>query len=344
MFVFLDYDVTLIPMYDTEHAGRYTEELRALGAYCPVSPALSSAAEFVEKEGASFDAIMLFRVIVAHSVLELCRIHAPRAKIIFNTVDLHFLREAREGEILQSEALRSQSEATRKEELRCVASADATIVVSLYERELLQELVPGAVPYLVSAMRPAPGRLAPREGRTGVIFVGGFGHSPNVDAVRFLCKDIWPIVREHLPAERLTIIGADPPREIVTLTDWALGIDVLGFVPDVAPYYCAARVNVASLRFGAGIKGKVLSAMIVGLPTVATSVGVEGMGLSHGQDIWIADNAVEIAKGIIALCTNDELWESMSEKGLCVANANFSVEAQVPRIRKLLRDVSLPVG
>ncbi len=336
------YSLTFIPLYETCHAGRYTTQLEELGVRCPVEAELGSAESFLRQHGAEFDAIFIYRVVVAFRLLDLCRAVAPQTKIVFHTVDLHFLREERIA--AQSGRLedRVQAAGTKVEELRCIRGADATIVVSAFENDLVGELLPDARRYLIPIMHPAPGRLGPRDGRDGLLFVGGFGHRPNIDAVTFLCEEIWPKVRRAVPDLKLRIAGANPPEEILAYGRAEQGIDVLGFVADLYPYYRNSVANVAPLRFGAGIKGKVLAAMMVGLPTVATPVAAEGMGLTDGEDIVIGADAVAMAEGIVRLVRDAALWKKISDASVRAAQRSFSVDAQIPRVRQLLRDLDLP--
>ena len=338
----LGYEVTFVPMYDVSHAGRYTDALRARGIYCPVAPQLTTSQEFIKQHASEYDLIVIYRVSVAHVLVDLCRLHAPQAKIVFHTVDLHFLREERQAALFGTPEAVAQAEATKREELRCIASVDATIVVSRLEYDLVSELVPSAVRFLVPVMHPAPGRLAPRHGRQGIIFVGGFAHEPNVDAVKFMLDEVWPLLRRAMPDLTISIIGSGAPPEILARHDLGQGVDILGFVPELVPHYTKALVNVAPIRFGAGIKGKVLAAMTVGLPTIATSAAAEGMGLKSGSDIIIADDPREIADAVIRLCTDEELWYQISNSASVTAQAEFSVDAQVPRWRRILKSLALP--
>ncbi len=343
IFLRLGYDVTFVPAYDINHAGEYTDALRDSGIYCPVGAELGSPDQFIIKNGAQFDAIILYRVVVAYRLVDLCRHHAPNAKLLFHTQDLHFLREQRQAEISGDEAQRRQAEGTRHEELRCIRSSDATIVVSEAELALLAELTPQARCYCIpGAMRPAPGRLAPMDGRSGVMFVGGFSHAPNVDAVTFLCEEVWPLVRMKAPHIKLAIIGSNAPDTVRRYHDPARGIDVVGFVKDLSPYYQAMRANVAPLRYGAGIKGKIVAAMMVGIPSIATSAAAEGMGLQDGEHVLISDTAGGLADAIVRLDRDDDLWTRLSDTGMELAQRRFTVDSHIPQVAQILEDLGLP--
>ena len=285
---------------------------------------------------------MLNRITVAYRILDLCRQFAPRAKIIFHTHDLHYLREERIAAQSGRPEDIAQAAGTRGEELRCIREADATVLVSAIEVDLLRSLEPGAHTYLIGGMQPVAGRQGPRAGRDGVLFVGGFAHSPNTDAVKYLCEEIWPLVRARLPDLKLFVVGANPPDDIRAYDSVDRGVEIVGFAPNLQPYYRRCILNVAPLRFGAGIKGKVMAAMLVGLPTVATPVATEGMGLEDGEDVLIGADAEGIANAIVRLVGDEALWNRISNAGIRLSARNFSIDAQAPHIRQLLQQLRLP--
>jgi glycosyltransferase involved in cell wall biosynthesis len=340
----LGYQVTFVPAFATAHAGRYTEELRSLGIICPVAPALVSARDFVAEHGGTFDLIALYRITVAADLIDVARKFAPRAKVILNTVDLHFLRDQRQAEI--NGQLHEFVEARRREgqELRVIRAADAAILLSDFEYGYVGRHAPEARRFFIPLAVPVPGRLAPYEGRAGALFVGGFAHAPNGDAVRFLCGEIWPRVRRLLPDARLFVAGADPPAEIAACHAPNGGIEILGHVEDLTDLYRTVRVAVAPLRFGAGLKGKVVASLAVGLPCVVTSVAAEGMPQGGADAIVVADDADGFARAIADVHASPQLWYRMSDAGVAYARANFSVETIAGKVRKLLEGLGLPHG
>ena len=338
----LGYEVTFLPAHDLAHAGRYTDELRLLGIVCPVAPQVNSAADYIEKHGSEFDVIFIYRVTVANELIELTRRAAPAAKIVFDTVDLHFLREQRAAEIVASPKALAAVEDLKEAELRVIGAADATILLSAYEYDLVGKLAPEAARYHIPIVRPVADRLAPYDGRDGVLFVGGFGHAPNIDAVHFLCGSIWPLVRGLLPGAKLTVVGADVPDEIAAYHDPCAGVKIAGHVEDLTELYRTMRLSVAPLRFGAGLKGKVVASLSVGLPCVATSEAVEGMVNGAEADILVADEAQQFASAIVEVHANRELWDRMSNAGLSYARRNFALEVTRERLRDLLSRLDLP--
>jgi glycosyltransferase involved in cell wall biosynthesis len=187
-----------------------------------------------------------------------------------------------------------------------------------------------------------PGRLAPLHGRQDVVFIGGFRHQPNVDAVLFLTAEIWPLVRRALPSAQLLIIGGEAPAEIKALDDSDKGIRILGRVEDLTETLRICRLTVAPLRFGAGIKGNIVTSLAYGVPCVATSIATEGVGLEAGRHVMVAERPGDLAATIVELYRNAALWESLSEAGLEFARRNFSIESVSAQIKEMLTDLGLP--
>jgi glycosyltransferase involved in cell wall biosynthesis len=149
---------------------------------------------------------------------------------------------------------------------------------------------------IIAAVRPrAPG---PREPEA--LFVGHFDHAPNIDGLRWLVEHVWPGVVAERPEARLTVIGTRATDEVRGFGSRP-GVRVLGYVPDVAPFLQRARLSVAPLRYGAGMKGKVVEAMAWGVPVVTTSVGAQGLGLTPGEHALVADEAAPFAAALAGL-------------------------------------------
>ncbi|MBV8727756.1 MAG: glycosyltransferase, partial [Candidatus Eremiobacteraeota bacterium] len=152
------------------------------------------------------------------------------------------------------------------------------------------------------------------EQTEGLLFIGSYKHTPNVDAVRWLCEEIMPLVWAKLPNVIVTLLGSDPPTKVQMLRSQL--VHVPGFVADVRPYFLRGRVFVAPLRFGAGLKGKIGHSLSYGLPVVTTPVGAEGFGLRHGYDCWLAEEHRSFAEGIVSVYTDSALWRRLSENAL----------------------------
>lgn len=316
------------------HAGADTQRLQALGIEAWHAPGPRAPA-WLRAHGARFDTVLVCRHYVAREFLPLLRAHAPQARVVFDTVDLHFLREQRAAEVQGDAALARSAARTRALELDLVRRCDATLVVSEAERALLHATLPDArvevLGNIVELAPPGPGHAARRD----LLFVGGFRHPPNVDAMRWFVSEVWPRVRGHAPAMQLHVVGADAPAEILALAR-VPGVRLHGHVPDLVPLLTQARIAIAPLRFGAGVKGKVNQAMAHGVPVVATACAVEAMHLHDGDDVLVADTADAFAAAILRLETDAALWQRLADHGCASVAQHFSADAARPVLRRVL--------
>ncbi|RZA18576.1 MAG: glycosyltransferase, partial [Lysobacteraceae bacterium] len=169
--------------------------------------------------------------------------------------------------------------------------------------------------------------------REGLLFVGGFRHPPNVDAVLWFVREVFPRIRSLRPGMQFHCIGGDVPAEIRNLSRLD-GVHLHGHVPDLQPWLDGCRISVAPLRYGAGVKGKVNQAMAHGLPVVATSPAVEGMHLLDGQDVLVADDAAAYADAVLRLDGDEALWNRITANGRDNVARHFSPEAARATVRE----------
>ena len=192
------------------------------------------------------------------------------------------------------------------------------------EQRLLQEKCRGKSIQLVSNIVNIPGSKTPFAFRRDWLFIGGFQHRPNIDAVIFFLEEVYPLVSECLQDAKFYIIGDKVPPEIAALATER--IIVAGLQRDVRPFFNSVRLSVAPLRFGAGIKGKINQSMAFGVPVVATSLAVEGMGLIDHEDVLVADDPEDFARTLVELYESEELWNRLSENGIKKARALYSTD------------------
>lgn len=330
MFVEMGWAVTFIPEDNYAYMPKYTAALQRMGVQAEYHPHITSVDEHITPYGASYDLVMSFRPMVTHKHIKNLRKKCPNAKIVFNTVDLHFLRLEREAKLKKDPSIANEGLKLKAIELELMKQADLTTVVSSTEHEMLQKMGLQSVLHLPFSRAVRPSN-APFESRSGLVFVGGFQHNPNVDAVIYFVSAIMPLIRELIPGAVLNIVGSNAPKEV---RDLASGdILVHGFVEDLESLMDTMRVNVAPLRYGAGTKGKVIHALANGLPTVATSIAVEGMGLKNMEHVGIADNADDFAKTLSSLYSEKILWESFSSNGLSYAEQGYGIDALKKNIK-----------
>lgn len=306
------------------HEGPYTQALQQLGVECWWQPWVGALPRWLRRHGPQFDAIIASRHYVLAPLLPMLRELAPQARIVFDTVDLHFLREQREAEHAGA-AADARARDTRRSELALVGAVDETWVVSPVERDLLAELAPGAAVAVVSNIHRVQGDTPGFADRADIVFVGGFRHPPNVDAALWLGREILLHLRERLPGARVHVVGADAPPAVQALA----GADLLvhGHVPALEALLDGCRIAVAPLRYGAGIKGKVNQALARGLPVVATTCAVEGMALADGRDVLVADDAQAFADAIARLHQDEGLWLRLRAGGYANTAQHFSADA-----------------
>ncbi len=303
----------------------YTPALQQMGVEALYHPYVADVPQWFAAHAERFDTFILSRHYVAVQYLALIRQHAPQAKVVFDTVDLHYLREQRAAALAGDTGLARAAEQTRAQELKLIADCDLSWVVSPAEQELLANDAPGRPVAVVSNIYPVVGCRASFAERADLIFVGGFQHSPNVDAMRWFVAEIWPKIAHKLPDCLLNIVGSKMPPEIAALA--GPRVIVHGFVPSVEPLIDRARINLAPLRYGAGVKGKINSALAHGLPTVATTLAVEGMHLVDEETVLTADTPEAMAAAIIRLYRDRALWEKLSAAGLAHVEAHYSLGA-----------------
>ncbi|WP_045728080.1 glycosyltransferase [Xanthomonas sp. GPE 39] len=329
--------VVFVPSSRT-YASRYSEALQRLGVEVWYAPYLKNMTAFLQQHGPRFHSVLLVRHHLAHACLPLLRRFAPQARRLFDTVDLHYLRERRGAELSGDARLLREAERTRARELEVMAQVDVTILVSAVEREQLQREAPQVRTALISNLHDVAGPGLPWAQRRDLVFVGGFRHAPNVDAVRWFLQEVFPLLRARLPQVRFHCIGADIPEDLRSLGKASAGVELLGHVPDIAAYMDGMRIAVAPLRFGAGVKGKINLSMAHGQPVVATTCAVEGMHLRNGQDVLIADDAAHFADAIAQLYTDATLWQTLADNGLRNIATHFSLDAARETVREVFLD------
>lgn len=329
LLVGLGYKVSFVAD-SLEYGQPYVRNLQQIGVEVWHAPYIKSVAQLLEERGRQYDLIMFCRYYVGAAYLKPARLWAPQAKIVLDTVDLHYVRERRMAEVKNSPTLMQAAEKTRHQELDTIAQADVTLVVSPVEQALLAQELPNAdVRILSNIHEPVPHGPQFSE-RRGLLFVGGFKHQPNVDAMKWFLAEIWPLVLSQHPDMTVTIVGSHMPDALKAMA--GPGVDMRGFVPDIDPLLKSVRVSIAPLRYGAGVKGKINQAMAWGIPVVATPMAAEGMELVEGEQILVvAENAQDFANAIARLYFDEALWNRLSAGGRENVERNFS--------RTIARDV-----
>lgn len=340
IFKDLGYQISFIPA-DLKYCGQYTAALQTLGVKCLHRPEVSSLAKAIQYHAPLSDFVLLYRASIASPLINIVRKFAPRAKLLFNAVDLHHLRKKREAEISKSPIKFIAAKRMRKIELGVIKKVDATILLSSHEVKIVRGLIPEARLFHIPVVREIAGPSGtPWAKRRDIVFIGGYKHPPNIDAVLFFVKEVWPILRASGFSGRFIIAGSDMPDKIKVLA--ANGIIIRGYVPDLSDLFGSCRFSVAPIRYGAGMKGKVISSLSHGLPCIATSIATEGTGLIDGESILVEDEPKKMA-GLIQQVYNDKLlWERVSEAGLKYCIENCSMDAVKKKLDWMLSEIDGP--
>ena len=321
------------------YAGRYSSELQQAGVEILFNPWIESLAEFFSQRGDEFDYILISRHYVAANYVSLIRKFCPKARFIFDTVDLHYLREQRMAELEDSLPLRRVAAQTRRSELAVIREAAATLVVSDVEKEVLARDAPEARVHVLSNIHALSADSPGFGERKDIFFVGGYQHPPNIDAAQWFVSSIWPLIRERLPEIRFHLIGSKAPEKIRALD--GNGVVFHGFVEDLEPWLEGCRLSVAPLRYGAGVKGKVNLSMAHGQPVVATPMAVEGLYATSGKDILVAETAEDFAAAVVSLYQDEALWLRLSQGGRENVRQHFSVERATQNLKTILESLAV---
>lgn len=326
------YKVSFIPADNMARIDPYTADLEQCGTECFYRPLYTSVDDVLEKCPTPFDVVYLHRCSNAFKYIRSIRQRLPRARILYSVADLHFLRLERQGEVQDDDALREKAEQMRHVELESMSVADCVIVHSTAEAALLKELSPGinvhVVPWTIE-LREKP-KSTPK--RPTLAFIGGYRHPPNVDAARWAVECIMPPLRKQLSGVELLLVGSHMPREVETL---ALE-DVLpvGYVPSLDDIFSRVHLTIAPLRYGAGLKGKVLDSMAAGIPCVMTSIAAEGLNLPAELQSLVADEPNEFCQRVTMLCRDARYYRRTAKAGQAYIGANYSAQRIDSLIRK----------
>jgi glycosyltransferase involved in cell wall biosynthesis len=331
------YAVTFLPHFDLRYGKNYTRALQKKGIECVYLPYAPSSKNYIEREGARFDYVVISRASVASGLIDHVKKFAPQAKIIFNTIDLHHMRLDRAAKLSTKKDDLEIAQKIKEIELNIIQKADCTLVVSSAEAKLLSDLLPGAmvrvVPFPADIFEPETGY----DERGDIVYLGGFIHTPNVDAVLYFANEVWPLISQKLPGAQFVIAGPDAPDKIKGLASDT--IIVKGFVEDLGSLFKTAKLSVAPIRYGAGIKGKVLTSLGYGVPCVATSIAAEGIGLTNDENILIADTPIAFAEAVVKVFTTPEIWDLLSRNSLNFIRQNYSHSVISSRLLDVFKEL-----
>lgn len=320
----LGFKLSFIPE-NLAHFGPYTQDLQKQGVECLHAPFSTSIEQVLRERGHEFDLVYITRYNVAERYIEIVRKHAPRAKIMFNNADLHFLRELRAALAKGDKDLSGQI-TTRDRELDVMRKVDAILSYNDTEHAVItSHLLRADNIFKCPWVLEAKGHKTPFEKRNGIAFLGGYRHPPNVEAVEWFIKNMMPLLRaQSKKIITFHVYGSHLPDQLKKLaTD---DIEMHGFVENLDEVFETCRVFVAPLQSGAGIKGKVLDAISYGVPTVLSPIAAEGIDVSDGTSVMIARTTTHWCEAILALYNDPKQWQTLSNNALTQARKNYSFE------------------
>jgi glycosyltransferase involved in cell wall biosynthesis len=311
--------------------------LRQAGVEVPNTSTIHPVEEYLQRNGKRYAITILCDEYVASKHIGAVREYCPHSTLVFDTSDIHYVRHYREAKVTGSVRALRRALQSKRRALAVAGEADFTFVVSQVDRAILERDCPGVRAHVISSIHEPRGCAKPFSDRQDILFIGSFQHSPNLDAVHYLATEIQPLVREEIADIRTYIIGGDPPASIKDLS--SSDVIVTGYVPDLAQYFDNCRLSVAPVRFGAGVKGKVLTSLSYGLPVVASSTAIEGLHLTDGKDVFVADSPAGFCEAVGALYNGELLWGQLSKNGLDVIEQHFSFAAVRAELHRWLTSI-----
>ena len=323
----------------TSPFNKHSNALSAVGvAVNSVSVNDNSFDEFIT--ALSPDIVVFDRFIMEEQFGWRVRDNCGNALTILDTSDLHFLRIKRGEEVIGKKKTKHQEIKLR--ELGSIYRCDLSLIISEVEYDILLEMGISKdllfyLPFMLN--KPDSKEWNSFEDRINFVTIGSFLHEPNIDQITFLKTEIWGLIRRELPQAELHVYGAYSKDKHHEMNDSDNGFFIKGFADDSLDVISNAKVLLAPLRFGAGIKGKLIEAMLTGTPSVTTSIGKEG--IVYNDIKWpgaVFDNPELLAKAAIMLYSKNEIWDDAVNKISVILEDRFSKEIHYLRFKKLLEN------
>jgi glycosyltransferase involved in cell wall biosynthesis len=335
----MNFQVTFIPVDNISFTPPYTPNLQRNGIEALYYPYIKSVEEHLKNMGDRYDLVIFSRVETAQRFMGTVKDFCKKAKTLFITVDLHFLRLERIAILEKSKSIGIMAQKIKKQELNIMKRMDISTVISAYEYDLLLK-VKGTLKTklrLLPYTRQVEKKIKTFDERKDIVFVGGFQHQPNIDAVKFFVSEIMPHIQKLIPNLKFYIVGSQMTQEIKALE--ASDIVIQGFVQDLSSFLSTFKFSVVPLRIGAGIKGKIGTSLSLGLPVISTSIGAEGMELKNKKNVIIEDKVQAFAEKLVSAYKDKRLWDRLSKNGLAFAEKNWSANKGYDNLSSILKDL-----
>lgn len=331
----LGYKVSFVPGGPADAHARATPALERFGVACYYKPAFQSVSDVLREIGPALDVVYIHRLSNARGYLDEVRRLAPKARVIFSVADLHHLREERQAALTDNATLLEAAREKRDIELAVASKVDVVITHSPVEAELLRAALPQARIDVVPWLIPSIPVKRPAAERSGLAFVGSYRHAPNLDAAQWLVDEVMPLVHARNPAIVCHLAGEGLPEGFLAQErPW---LRILGWVPDLhEQVYERVRLTVAPLRFGAGVKGKVLESLAAGLPCVMTTIASEGIDLPDAARDWVRDDPAGFADAIVTLHDGAQSLEGVVAEAQAKVQLAWSESSVKDAIQKVV--------
>ena len=307
---YLNHKVTFWPD-NLKKSQPYTSELQQKGI--EVMFGSINFRKFIDERKNFYDIAIISRPHIGPKYIDIIREKMPNCLIIYDTVDLHFLRMIRQSKLDDSTS-KSELKKVQETELSLMENTELTFLTSMDEAKFLHPEYPQFRFALLPNIHIFEGEIPEFDSREHMMFIGNFQHPPNVDAATYILEEIFPKIQNDLPKVQLYVIGPNPPDKIKKFQSDS--VHILGYVKNIDEYFNKCRIMLSPLRFGAGVKGKITQSLTRGLPTITTDVGAEGIGLTDGKNCMIANDAKSIADKATTLYKDSILWKEISTNGL----------------------------
>ena len=337
LLVEMGYNVKIMPanfFFVEEYARRY----EAMGVEVLYGWDMSNHWKgWLERNGSYIDNVMIMRPFNAERFMGPVKTYCPHANIIYHTCDLHYVRFLKQYECTGDERFRKESESCRILEHVAIRESDVVLSLNDSESRIIDDIAQSdkAVTVPIYYFDPIDSGDRDYAGTKDLLFVGGFRHPPNADAVLWFISKIWPFVKDSVPGVKFHIVGSHPPEEVQALA--SEDVIIHGYVSDAEldQLYRECSVCVIPLRFGAGVKGKTVEAMYKKIPLVSTSIGVEGMP-GVGSYVTVSDSPEGFAKEVIRLCLVRDDAEREASAYLDYMRENFSKDVVRTKLMECL--------
>lgn len=336
----MGYDITFVPTHGFGYSQRYNKLLNRIGIETIYGIDQEEFHDYLKQNSNCFEICFVARPENCRKYLSEIKMHNTEIKFVYETCDMHHLRLSRMAALNLDIKLLRNAEEVKFVEYAAMEYCDATIIRSSVEMQMLSNLSFHHKLHYFPLVTVCNKIDYPKwNERSGIAFIGGFNHNPNIDAVLYFSNEILPLIHSVKPDINFYVIGQNPPEAIRRLE--SKNIKVLGYVEDLVEILATVHATVVPLRYGAGVKGKIGASMAAGVPTVSTQIGIEGMGLTDGTNVLVGPDETRFAQNVLKLITDEETWKLIHENSISFADENWGSKTAVQSLNKVIESLGL---